>query len=332
MADVLSARFGFDVEVGGLARLPGGASCEIYAFRAPVAAGEPPRDLVLRMDPPGGSIEGDRREEYRLLDAAGRGGVTVPRVYADGDPTDRIRGAFLVMDRIRGEAIARRLLRDERYEVTRRALPGDLACELARIHAIDTADPTLDFLGARVPEGADGRRFALAEVTRLRSGLDVVGGGRPYPVLALAGRWLAQNAPEIEKPAVVHGDYRVGNVMFDEAGLTAVLDWELSHLGDPAEDLGWLCVRAWRFGRDERAVGGLCSRGDLTEAYAAAGGSEVSRERLRYWEIYGNWKWAVICLMQESRHKAGRYPDIELATIGRRVADTEWELLELLDD
>jgi len=244
--------------------------------------------------------------------------------------------SFVVMDRVEGQAIGRRLLRDDAYARTREVLPAQLARELARIHAIDVQAPALESLRASVAGGAAGvddrdpRRFARAEIRRYRELLAAFDGDYPRPVLELAGRWLDRNAPGVERPAVVHGDFRIGNVLFDENGLTAVLDWELAHLGDPLEDLGWLTVRAWRFGADDRPVGGLCAREELWQLYERAGGRPVSASAARFWEIFGNWKWAIICVAQAGGHKTGRFPNVELAALGRRVAEVEWELLGLL--
>jgi aminoglycoside phosphotransferase (APT) family kinase protein len=326
-ADVLR-RHGYTGVVGPLEPLAGGASCRVYAFD--LTENGSTRRLVLRLDS-SGAAQGTRREEFALLGAARRAGVTVPAVHLDGGEDDGLGGAFFVMDLVRGEAIARRLLRDERYAATRAALPAELGRELARTHAIDLADASLAFLASRAPAGDDPRRFALAEVERYRQILDAFAADQPYPLLRLVARWLAAHAPAVSRPVLVHGDFRIGNVMFDEAGLTAVLDWELCHVGDTVEDLGWLCVKTWRFGNDALAAGGLCSREELVRHYVAAGGGAVSMDALRWWELFGNWKWAVICRMQAERHKAGKRLDVELAAIGRRVAETELEILALLD-
>ena len=315
------------VVVTSLEELSGGASCRVYRFE--IDSGPPA--LVLRLDRQGGGVDGTRRDEHALLDAARRAGVTVPAVHQLGAETDGLGGAFFVMDLVPGEALARRLLRDDRYAGARRALPAQLGRELARLHAIDAGQPSLSFLAARAPGGDDPRRFALAEIERYRQILDVMSADQPYPLLRLAARWLEQSAPEVRRPALVHGDFRIGNVMFDETGLTAVLDWELSHVGDPIEDLGWLCVRTWRFGNDSLAAGGLCSREELLGHYERSGGAAGAWSALAWWELFGNWKWAIICRMQAARHTAGKWPDVELAAIGRRVAETEQEILALLD-
>ena len=152
----------------------------------------------------------------------------------------------------------------------------------------------------------------------------------PHPVLDLAARWLEARAPEPRRRVLVHGDYRVGNVMFDASGVRAILDWELVHLGDPVEDLGWLCVRAWRFGNDALPVGGVGTREELVRAYEAAGGEAVDREALRYWEVCGNFKLALVFIMQCRAWLDGA-PSLELASLGRRTAEAEQELLELME-
>jgi len=315
--------------VAALRQLSGGASCRVYRFDLEVAGTVQP--LVLRLDADGGGTQGSRREEYALLAAAKVAGVTVPAVHCAGSESDGLGGAFFVMGLVPGEALARRLLRDERYRGARAALPQQIGRELARVHDIDLGQPALAFLAGRAPEGDGATRFALAEVERYRQILDAFCADQPYPLLRLVARWLEKHAPPAARPALVHGDFRVGNLMFDERGLTAVLDWELCHIGDPVEDLGWLCVRTWRFGNDDLAAGGLCSREQLAAFYEEAGGGACDPASLRWWELFGNWKWAIICRMQAERHKAGKRPDVELATIGRRVAETEHEILALLD-
>jgi aminoglycoside phosphotransferase (APT) family kinase protein len=239
------------------------------------------------------------------------------------------RRTYVVMDRVSGEAIARRLLRDDAYADTRRVLPEQLAGELAKIHSIAADDPRLGCLEKQRLAG-EGEGFATAEVRRYRELLKFASDGHPMPVLVYAGRWLSRNVPVAPRTSLVHGDFRIGNVMFDEKGLAAVLDWELAHMGDPVEDIGWFFVRAWRFGANDLAAGGLSSREAFLQAYERAGGVSVDRDAVRYWEIFGNWKWAVICVLQAAGYKASGKPDVELAAIGRRVAETEREALALL--
>jgi aminoglycoside phosphotransferase (APT) family kinase protein len=230
------------------------------------------------------------------------------------------------MDFVEGETLARRLLRDPEYGLARAALPAQLATALARLHAIDAALPELAFL-PRPPAGESAAATALAQHEQLYRAITP----DPHPALELAFRWLAPCLPAPRAPALVHGDFRVGNVIFGPEGLCAVLDWELAHVGDPLEDLGWLCVRSWRFGADERPVGGLCGREEFFAAYERAGGAAVDPGAVRWWEVFGNLKWAIICIMQARTFLDGAVRSVELASLGRRVAEMELELLELTE-
>jgi len=328
----LGEHFDRSVRVSDVKLLAGGASRNIYGFAAQVDGEATSRALVARSDAAPGRIRGTGVDEFSLVAAVAEAGARVPRVYCRGRVGGESGTEFYVMDRLGGEAIARKLHRDDRYAKTRERLPKDLATSLARIHSIDPDDPRVASLRNEKASSRGDGDFAAREIRRYRELLTQAGGSHPFPVLAFAARWLEQRRPACERETVVHGDFRIGNVMFDEQGLTGVLDWELAHLGDPLEDLGWLAVRAWRFGRDDLAIGGLCSRERFWELYEGESGRRVDPAAARYWEIFGNWKWAIICVMQGASHKAGPRPDVELAAIGRRVAEVEWEILDLLEE
>jgi len=303
-----------------LRRLPGGASREIWLFTLG-RAGAPPERLVLRRDPPGHVIESSRRQEFELLRAATVAGVPVPRVlWCGGD--DAVLGAsFFIMDFVEGETIGRKILRDAELARARERLPEQLAEAAARIH---TMAP--EALGLRAP---DGKSPGAAEVARYAQILQGIAPD-PHPALELAIRWLGARLPAPRRATVVHGDYRIGNVIVGSDGLRAVIDWELTHAGDPMEDLGWLCVRSWRFGADDKPVGGLCERERLFAAYERASGAPVDPAAVRWWEIFGNYKWAVICIMQAQSFLGG-VKNVELAALGRRIVEMEMELLDLME-
>jgi aminoglycoside phosphotransferase (APT) family kinase protein len=96
------------------------------------------------------------------------------------------------------------------------------------------------------------------------------------------------------------------------------------------EDLAWICVRSWRFGNDDLPVGGVGDREEFYTAYEAAGGRAVDRHTVRWWETFGNLRWGIICIMQAQAYLGGMSKSVELAAIGRRAAETEWELLNLI--
>jgi aminoglycoside phosphotransferase (APT) family kinase protein len=301
-----------DGRVASLRRLSGGASRVTSAFDLETPTGTV-RPLILQQVRGGGlAPRPDIRMEAALLRAALRAGVPVPEVVAAG-ADDGLDPGWLVVERLEGETIPRRILRDRGFASVVPALTDQTARALAAVHAIDPASvpglPPADPL-ARPLDFLD----ALHEVR---------------PVLELGARWLAHGRPPPDGPVVVHGDFRMGNFLVDGAGLRAVLDWELAHLGDPAEDIGWLCARVWRFGGPGR-VGGFGDLDRFLAVYAAAGGRAVHRDRIRWWEAYATVKWAVICLLQASTHLSGATRSVELAAIGRRVSESEWDLLDVM--
>jgi len=275
----------------------------------------------LRRDPPGHVIESSRRQEFELLRAATAAGVPVPRVlWCGGD--DAVLGAsFFIMDFVEGETIGRKILRDAELARARERLPEQLAEAAARIH---TMAP--EALGLRAPDGESPGAAEVARYAQILQGI----APDPHPALELAIRWLGARLPAPRRATVVHGDYRIGNVIVGPDGLRAVIDWELTHAGDPMEDLGWLCVRSWRFGADDRPVGGLCERERLFAAYERASGAPVDAAAVRWWEIFGNFKWAVICIMQAQSFLGG-VKNVELAALGRRIVEMELELLDLME-
>ena len=289
-------------EVSGLRRLLGGASRETWAFEL---EGRP---LVVRRDPAGAPRGGAMRREAELLRAAARAGVPVPEVV-DADDTS------IVMNWLDGETIARRILRDDAYAVARSRLTEQLADALARLHR------------GIAPRAVDGLPEPVDVLADLRDMLD--GFGEPHPALELGLRRLQQSRSAPTERVVVHGDFRLGNLMVDSAGLVGVLDWELAHIGDAAEDLGWMCVRSWRFG-SRLPVAGVGEREALLTSYAAAGGPKVDAETLSWWEAYGTLRWAVICVQQAATHLSGAVRSVELAVIGRRICEVELDLLDLL--
>lgn len=251
--------------------------------------------------------------EAAAVRACRAAGLRVPEVLLDREAPSPWETAGIVMRRVEGETVARRILRDGEYAGARAALVADCATFLAGLHAI----PVSAVPGLAVPDP-----LALC-----RENVTLV--GEATPTMELAFRWLAANRPPPRPSVIVHGDFRLGNLIVDGSGLAAVLDWELLHAGNPAEDLGWLCTKAWRFG-SALPVGGFATREELLAAYAGAGGVAVDLDELRWWEVLSTLKWAVGCMGQGAAHLTGAVRSVELAAIGRRVCEQEWDLLLLL--
>jgi aminoglycoside phosphotransferase (APT) family kinase protein len=315
VADVLAETTGGRPPRVELSRIPGGASRETWL----VEAGD--RRYVLRRDPPGSESLVPIGDEFALIGAAAKAGTPVPEPLAFEPDGGRFETAGMLMAEVEGTSVAPRILRKPEYEGARERLTGQLAAALAAIHSIEPSS-LADLLPA--PAGDP----ALSQIEEWERQLDEI--GEPLPTVELGLRWLRANAPEPAEPRLVHGDYRLGNFIVDEKGLGAVIDWELAHLGDPAEDIGWLCIRSWRFGNDDRPVAGVGDLGDFISAYQAAGGSPVDRGRVRYWEAFGNVKWAIICARQAHDHLTGVRRSHELASLGRRICEPEWDLLALI--
>jgi aminoglycoside phosphotransferase (APT) family kinase protein len=323
LAAALGARLSGSVQ--GLRRLSGGASRITSAFDLETGDGAAPRPLILQMDRSGGAPgRAKARLEEGLLEAAGRAGVPVPAVIAapdwDADPdaaADPLGGAWLVVERLEGETIPRKILRDPEWAVARDALTVQCGSALAAIHTIDPAT-----VAGLPPTDPLGDPLAL---------LDTLGEVRP--ALELGVRWLAAHRPDAgpnaDATVTVHGDFRNGNLLVGPDGLRGVLDWELAHAGDPAEDIGWLCAPAWRFGGPGE-VGGFGTLAELLGAYEEAGGAPVAPERVHWWQVYATVKWAAICALQAWVHLGGMTRSVELAAIGRRVCESEWDLFVLL--
>ena len=314
LADALTTLLGRqDATIENLRRLSGGASRETWAFDL-VSQGHS-QGLILQRLRPGVTASSTGvpiGTEAGLLRLAGQHGVPVAEVL-ESDNGEVLGSAGMVVQRLDGETIARKILRDDEWAVARNRLGEQVGAALARIHAIPPAD-------------ASGLT-ATDQLSQFQAVLD--GLGEPHPAFELGFRWLAANRPSSAEPCVVHGDFRMGNLLVDHDGLRAVLDWELAHLGDPLEDLGWFCVRAWRFG-SALPAGGVATREALVSAYQTASGSVVDLASLRWWEVLGTLKWGVICVMQAWGHLSGATRSVELATIGRRVCENEWDVLGLL--
>jgi aminoglycoside phosphotransferase (APT) family kinase protein len=296
------------VRITDLHQLAGGASREIWSVCADTA--DQQRRLVLRRDPPSAPRNRSMTQEAAVLAAAARAGVPVPTLHGQGDGSDGVGSPYLLMDHVDGETIPRRLLREPRLANARAGLAAELGRVLARIHTIPLAElPRL--------EGGD----PLQQLRATHDAFD-----EPRPALEVVLRWLAEHRPPLRVPGLVHGDFRNGNLMLGPDGLRAVLDWELAHLGDPMEDIAWLCTRAWRFGGPGE-VGGFASRADFLTAYG-----DVDPARVHFWAVLAALKWGVICQLQSFAHRRGGPPSVERAAIGRRVTEAELDLLLVLEE
>ena len=304
----LSAILGRDAELSEPVLLAGGASKEAWAVDA---GGEA---LLVRRA--AGSVIHRHTlslaDEFEVLRAAHEADVKVPRPY--GYIADLEGREAFVMERLEGETIGRRIVQQDVLAGARAALPVQMAEELAKIHAIPAE---------RVPFLRETRLEGMVEE------LDEV--GEPHPAIELGLWWLRENRPQPRGSVVVHGDYRIGNLVVREDGLAGVLDWEFAHVDDPVRDLAFSLVRAWRFGVPEKRLGGVGQVDVYLERYNELTGFEVRPEELDYWELAGNVGWAIGCLTQMQRHLTRQDRSVELAILGRLGVEVEYEIVNLLE-
>ncbi|WOH84064.1 phosphotransferase family protein [Bradyrhizobium sp. BEA-2-5] len=304
--------------VTGAAKLSGGASQETWTFDIVHPNGT--IGAILRRAPPGYGAAPGRAAgldaEATLMQLAHDAGLPSPKVMHVLRPEDGLGRGF-IMARVEGETIARKILRDEEFAGARPILARQLGRVIAGIHGLPQA---------KLPK--------LRSLTATREIEDLAreyhSFNWPRPVFELALRWLRDHDPgPAAETTLVHGDFRNGNLIIGADGVRAVLDWELAHLGDPMEDLGWVCVNSWRFGEIDKPVGGFGTREELFAGYEAAG-RKVDPARVKFWEVMGTLRWGIMCGGMMQRFRSGPDHSMERAMIGRRASETEIDLLRLL--
>jgi aminoglycoside phosphotransferase (APT) family kinase protein len=314
--------------LSSVAPLRGGAIQENWAVDVDIDGGDMAgrHALVLRADAPSRvAASHSRQHEFALLRSAKAAGVTVPEPLWCCTETGVIGRVFYLMRRMPGVAAGHRLVKDPALGGDHEALAERLGRELARIHAITPQSAGGGALGFLAPSSG---KPGLDRVRLYRGYLDDL--GDPRPAMEWGLRWLELNSRETEI-TLVHQDFRTGNYLVDEQGLTAILDWEFCAWGDPMSDIGWFCAKCWRFGASEREAGGIAPRAPFYRGYEAASGRRVDPRAVHYWEVAAHVRWAVIALQQAARHLSGQQRSLELALTGRIVPELELEVLNLID-
>ncbi|MEH6791231.1 phosphotransferase family protein [Parasphingorhabdus sp.] len=311
--------FGADGELADVHRLSGGASMESWSFSH---GGE---DYVLRRLPSGLSPDDDGLRGVPLstqadvIEVARSAGVTAPEVRGRLTPEDGLGEGF-IMTKAEGETLPHKILGNPEFAAAEARLTVECARELAAIHRIPMS-PLLQSLDY----------FSPAELIGMQKDKYHEIGGQ-VPIYEHAFHWLEQHAPDASDKYLVHGDFRMGNLMIDHQGLTAVLDWELVRLGDPVQDLAYLCTPSWRFGHYEKAAGGFDSAESFLAAYAEASGAEVDPDRFRFWLIYSTLWWGVACMVMGQIWRSHGDRSLERTVIGRRVSEVEIDLALLFEE
>lgn len=279
---------------------------------------------VLRTDAAASlAVSLDRVAEYRCIEAAHAAGVKVATPIAVCATESPIAAPFAVQEMVAGSAQGRRIVRDPHLASFGEPLAREIGAELARIHAILPGDGVLAFLAR--PKGPPAARV----VAECRAILDAA--SEPRPALEYVLAWLDRNAPEPAAVTLVHGDFRTGNYMVDAGRLTAILDWEFCHFGDPREDIGWFIARCWRFGNDDKVAGGIARFAALLEGYNGLAAHKVTAAEVQYFEVLAAARWAAIALAQGDRFVKGGERSLELALTGLMPPEMELDALDLID-
>ena len=309
------------VQVRNVSLLSGGAIQQNWGLDVEVSGGAyaGTHAWVLRTDAPATVASSLPREhEYEILRFAHAQGLGAPRALFLCQDAGVIGRPFFVMEKLPGVAAGHQVVRLTLDPSERKALARELAQAAARIHAIPPPIAELPFL----------RRYATREViAACRKHMDAL--AEPHPVLEYGLRWCELHAPGSEETTFVHRDFRTGNYLLHEGKLSGVLDWEFAGIGNPLEDIGWICAKCWCFRHEHHIVGGVADLNDFIPAYQAASGRAVPPDALRYWQVMAHIRWAVIALQQAQRHLSGAEPSLELALTGKIVAELEWEILQL---
>ena len=314
------------VEISGLELLAGGAIQQNWGLEAEFAGGSLAgrHRLVLRTDADTGIPSSlGRIEEFAVLQAVRAAGVTVPEpVFAGADPAV-IGKPFFVMRRLPGTAQGRVITADPSLEPHLPQIAARLGEELACLQTIRPPRGDLAFLPSPEESAPE------TQIAGFRAYLDRHPQKRP--VIEWAIRWLETHIPAPLPQVLCHRDFRTGNYLLDGPMLSGILDWEFAGWGDPDEDIGWFCCKGWRFTRLDREAGGIADRATFYAGYEAASGRRLDPERVRYWEVFANVRWAIIALQQSDRYLIGGARDLSTAIIGRRATECDLELLLLLN-
>ena len=303
-------------------QLTAGASQETYRLRIADAAGE--QQFALRRSQPSqqddssvGAIS--LATEARLFQLAAAAAIPGPGIRYVLVPEDGLGSGF-IMDWLDGETLGQRIVRADEYAGIRPRLARECGRILGRIHALDWRAAGLSNALPQVnPQTLVDETWALYRDFKV-----------PVPMIDYTWRWLRDNLPGESRTTLVHGDFRNGNLMVTSQGISAVLDWELAHIGDPVRDLGWLCVNSWRFGNEALPVGGFGEIEDLLAGYRETSGLEVTRAELAFWQVFGSFWWAMATLQMANAWRSGETPSLERPVIGRRSSEAQMDCVNLL--
>ncbi|MGV3664853.1 MAG: phosphotransferase family protein [Leptospira bouyouniensis] len=325
----LSSVWQSPVKVKEIFHLSGGACQDNYALELLLNSSK--QSVVLRTDKGGSLLSSlSKRDEYKVAELVFKAGVKTPTPVYLEENSSIIGAPFFLMEKIAGKATGRYITKDKELDSYRKTkMVSDLATNLAKLHTVVPESLNDEELKQKLKLVTIQNYMTLA-IADLRQSLDEL--PEAHPAIELCLNWMESHAPNIDKIVLVHGDFRTGNFMMNSEGLQGILDFEFAHWGDRHEDIAWLCMRDWRFGRLNKEVGGFGDRKDFYKEYESTSGISIDPFKVTYWEIMGNLRWAIGSAQQAERHLSGKDKGIELASIGRRTAEMEWEAMRLIEE
>ena len=257
-----------------------------------------------------------KKDEAFIQNEVFNQGAPVAEIVAVSNENSKLTDAY-IMKLVEGESIARKVLRDEKFSQARKVLAYECGQALAKIHSVSLESLT------KVPRNDPYQSLENLYLTYQQF-------KQPLPVFEYTFRWLKEQKFQEIEPTLVHGDFRLGNLIVNEEGLAAVIDWELVNIGNPIQDIGWMCVNSWRFGITEKIVGGFGDLEDLLQGYSSVSNLIIDEQEVKKWQVFGSLRWGVICLIQTYSHLNGPTNSVERAAIGRRVSETEIDMINLM--
>jgi aminoglycoside phosphotransferase (APT) family kinase protein len=313
----LRQQVGGDVEIGALKRFTVGFSWVTFGFTAQWSEGgvAVEREFILRVGPPNGIFAPYKASpEFLTLQSLAGSGVPAPSAYWRCDDSDALGAPFFICEFVEGEApIPWTADGGPAFDEAARLNLGDqFVAALAALHKLEWREkPVAAIEGARTTDETAAAQIEFwAERMRAWS-------ARRHPILEWALIWFRAHMPKARRISIVHGDYRIGNFLERGGRIAAILDWELVHLGDPIEDVGWICLHAWR-GRSPYMCH-LLTRQELGEKYAALTGAPIDPAAWRYWEAFGTFKLAVMHLGASHCFEKRGFNDLRMAGMGAQL-------------
>jgi aminoglycoside phosphotransferase (APT) family kinase protein len=265
----------------------------------------------------------DVADEASVRELAESAGVPVPHIHHVCTDESVLGGPFFISIAVEGETVPRRVLRlIEQHDNLGSLITRQIGTALADLHSIPESNAPRTLL----PDSGLGPiAHALSQVDEGLSELLT-----PSPAFSFCARWLERNAPiEPAWSTIVHSDVRNGNIIVGQDGLRAILDWEGSRIGDRMEDLAWTTQRMWRFREDHLPIGGFGTINDLRTAYLERGG-EWDDDRFHWWRVLLTVRWGLGMAGQSRSHLDGSFVSIVMSASARRMAELEFDALQLL--